>query len=96
MAIQGEKFTKMSPQNTNNRKFKHFVHSPFTLEHNGVKASADEKGRVVLTQEHSDGTYDEIVCTASLFNKISRMMVVSRKIVYKDEPFHGEVPEDEN
>jgi hypothetical protein len=72
------------------KKYKHYIHSPFTLEHGGVKVSVDENGKAVIVQEHEDGEFDEIVTSASLFNRVIRMLQATRKVVYRDEPFRGE------
>ena len=78
------------------KKFKHYVHSPFTLEHQGVKVNVDENGKMVLIQDHADGTFDEITTSASLINRLIRMLQATRKVVYKDEPFRGEGEEEDN
>ncbi len=72
------------------KKYKHYVHSPFSLEHQGVTVKVDENGKVVMTQSHPDESYDEITTSASLFNRVIRMLQATRKVIYKDEPFIGE------
>jgi len=91
--------TKFRNQNTQGqheqvRKYKHYVHSPFTLKYNGVEVSVDENGKIVLTQEHTDGTYDEIMSSAGLINRIYMMLEATRKVVWRDEPFVGDEPEE--
>jgi len=76
------------------KKYRHYLHSPFSLDHQGVKVEVDEHGKIILTQEGTDNTYDEIVCSASLINKISRMLMATRKVVYRDEPFKDEEMDD--
>lgn len=72
------------------KKYRHYVHSAFTLDHQGVRVEVDETGKIKLTQDHPDGTFDEIGCSASLINRISRMLMATRKVVWKNEPFKGE------
>ncbi len=90
-------FTNREKAMPANKKYRHYVHSAFTLDHQGVKVEVDENGKIRLAQDHADGTFDEISCSASLINRISRMLMATRKVVWKDEPFKGEdedLPED--
>lgn len=74
-----------------NKKYPHYVHSPFTLEHNGVKVECNESGKIVITKEHKeDDTFEQIECSASLFNRVSQMLLTTRKKVWKDFPYKGE------
>lgn len=72
---------------SNEKRYRHYVHSPFRLEHQGVIVEVDENGKIVLQKNNSDDSYDEIVCSASLINRVSRMLLATRKVVYRDEPF---------
>ena len=97
---KGEVLKMFSNRNSNARvetngpkKYKHYIHSPFSLDHLGVKIKVDENGKITITQDHEDGTFDEIVTSASLFNRVIRMLQATRKVVYKDEPFTGETIE---
>ena len=75
------------------RKYRHYIHSPFTIEHQGVRVSCSEDGKLTLskeTTEEGEVVYDEINCSASLINRISRMLLASRKVVWKNEPYKEE------
>ena len=74
------------------KRFKHFKHSPFSLEKDGVKAEVNETGKITLTQEIKDEStgevvYDEIKTSASFIMTLSKMLFVNRKVSYKDEPY---------
>lgn len=75
------------------RKYRHWIHSPFTIDHAGVKVAVDKNGKMVFTQDHPDGTFDEIQTSESLINRLIIMLQATRKAIYKDEPFveEGEV-----
>jgi hypothetical protein len=70
-----------------NWKYKHYVHSPFSIEHNGINAKVDDHGKIVITQDHPDGTYDEVLCSASFIYKLNDMLLASMRVVFRDEPF---------
>lgn len=72
------------------KRYKHYIHSPFSLDHHGVMVKVDENGKVVITQDHENGEFDEIVTSASLFNRVLRMLQATRKVVYKDDPYKEE------
>lgn len=60
------------------KKYKHYIHSPFTLNLTGLKVVVDDTGKITLTQEHNNGEeYDEIVTSASLINRIVVMLGMS-------------------
>lgn len=75
---------------TEPRKFIHFIHSPFTLEHAGVKVEVNENGKIKFSKDNPDGTFDEIEFPESLINRVSRMLYTTRKKVWKDYPFKEE------
>lgn len=77
-----------------NKRYRHYIHSPFQLDYAGTKVEVDEHGKIKMTQEHEDGTYDEVTFSASLINRVSRMLMATRKIVFRDEPFKGEVDDE--
>ena len=125
------------------KKFRHFVHSAFSLEEQNLKVECDESGRmrlldansnneidcsasivntisklisiashqgirielskegnVILTQEvDGEGTkekkFDRINCSVFLINRISKMLMATRRVVLKDEPFKYEDEVDE-
>lgn len=72
------------------KKYPHWTNSPFTMEYKGVKISADETGKITLIQEHDDETFDEIVTTAALFNRVVRILQMNRTLVFKDYPYGKE------
>lgn len=78
------------------RRFRHFVHTPFTFEHQGVQVSCDEHGTLTLRKDNpeQEDAYDEIECQASLINMINKFLFSSKKIMWKDYPFKGEGNED--
>ena len=72
------------------KRYRHYIHSPFQLDHQGIKVEVDEHGKIKMTQDHGDDTYDEITFSASLINRVSRMLMATRKVVFRDDPFKGE------
>lgn len=72
------------------KRYKHYSHSPFSIEHQGVKVEVNETGKVTITQEREDNTYDEINTSAALINKLSRMLFTTRKVVWRDFPYKEE------
>ena len=73
-----------------NKKFRHYIHSPFQLDHQGVIVKCNEHGKITLHQNHDDDTYDEISCSASIITKVYKMLAASRKVVWRDEPFKSD------
>lgn len=70
----------------NNKQFKHYVHSPFQVEENGIRIECDEHGKLRLTQDHpEDDSFDEIDCSASLINLLSRLVGTTTKRNFKIE-----------
>lgn len=59
------------------KKYKHYIHSPFTLNLQGLKVGVDDRGKITLTQDHLDEEYDEIITSASLINRIIVMLGMS-------------------
>lgn len=70
---------KTMPDATGNppKKYKHYIHAPFTLNLTGLKVSVDDTGKITLTQDHGKEEYDEIVTSASLINRIVVMLGMS-------------------
>lgn len=72
----------------NDQRIKRYVHSPLTVEHNGVNASITENGKVVLSKVAKvlDGgkevEYDEIEIPASLVFKLASLLKATRKVKY--------------
>lgn len=72
----------------NDGKIRRYVHSPLTVEHNGINASIKENGRVVLShvvgsnKETGEIEYDEVEVPASLIFKMSTLLRATRKLVY--------------
>ena len=72
----------------NSAKQRRFVHSPFTLEHMGVKVSVAEDGKITLICESIENELtveDEVVIPASLIFKLAKMLEATRKIHYIDK-----------
>lgn len=63
-------------------RVKRYVHNQFTFEYNGVKASCSEDGKVTLTQEHDDETFDEVTVSANMIYKLGEMLNTSKKVKY--------------
>lgn len=65
-----------------------YVHSPITIEHNGIHASIKENGKIELkgkpevNPDSKEVEYDEIEIPASLVFKLSRLLKDTRKMVY--------------
>lgn len=77
-------------RNSPSDRYVHFEHTPFTLEYDGVKAEMAKDGTIKITQDHDDGTFDEINCKPAFFNRVWRMIVATRRKTYKNKPFSGE------
>lgn len=77
-------------QENASKKFIHWIHSPFSFEHQGTKVECMENGKIKITQDHNDDTFDEVTISESVINRLSRMLYVSRKKVWKDYPFKEE------
>ena len=74
--------------NTGEKKqYPHWINSPFTMELDVVKVEVKEDGTVVLTEDHGDEGYDEIKTTVKLFNRVLRMLHMTRRMVMKDTPY---------
>lgn len=65
---------------------KRYVHSPITLEHNGIAASITEHGKVILKKvaavHGEDIELAEFEVPASLIFKLEAALKMTRKIVY--------------
>lgn len=78
------------------KRYRHYTHSPFTLDHQGVKVECKDNGQLIISQESKEGNevvYDEIKCSASLINRVARMLEATRKVVWKDFPFKNDEEE---
>lgn len=68
------------------QKIKRYVHSPLTVEHNGINASITENGKVILAkvikQVGDEVEYDEIEIPASLIFKLASLLKATRKVKY--------------
>lgn len=56
------------------------------FEWNGVIAKIETDGKVIITQTSSDGGEDIIDTQASFIHRLSKIMYLSRRTVWKDEP----------
>lgn len=81
-----KKELKMSDTNQNN-KFAHFSHSPFKFEWRGVVAEVGESGKIKITQEHDDDTFDEIETSADFIYRLASMLSATKKKEMKDVPY---------
>lgn len=68
-------------------KIKRYVHSPLTVEHNGVNASIKENGKVVLSKsagkdDKGADLYDEVEIPASLVFKLASLLKATRKVKF--------------
>lgn len=69
------------------QKIKRYVHSPLTVEHNGINASITENGKVILsrvvkTHENGDVEFDEVEIPASLVFKLASLLKATRKVKF--------------
>ncbi len=69
----------------NESKERRFVHDPFNLSTDKIDIKCDKDGRVTLTENHEEDTYDEINVPASLIFKIAMMLEMTRSLVYLDK-----------
>ena len=77
------------------KKYRHYIHSPFQLDHQGITIKCNEHGKISIHQDHdNDDTFSEISCSASLITKVYKMLSASRKVVWRDEPFKSDDPEE--
>jgi hypothetical protein len=82
------KITGKKMENDSTKKlYPHFTHSPFSLEHGGVKAVCDENGKITLTKNHEDDSFDEVETSASLIYMLADMLETTKKRTWKDEPY---------
>lgn len=72
--------------NSGENQIKRYVHSPITIEHNGINASIQANGKVVISKvakiEGDEVEYDEIEVPASLIFKLGNLLRATRKIDY--------------
>lgn len=69
---------------TNKEKKPIYTHSPFQFEYFGVKVEADSKGKVKLTQDHEDGTFDEVNTSAGMIRRIYFLLKDGRTVNYEN------------
>ena len=63
-----------------------YIHSPFTVDHQGIKVSVAEDGKVTLTKEViGTSEFDEIIVPASIIFKLAKMLTATRKIHWVEE-----------
>lgn len=71
-------------------KILEYSHREYSEEFkNGIKVKIQHNGRVVITQDHADGTFEEIDLPASVIYKTAFKLDETRetRIVTKDEFF---------
>lgn len=68
------------------QKIKRYVHSPLAIEHNGIQASIQDNGRIILSKvakvSGEEVEYDEIEIPASLVFKLASLLKATRHIQY--------------
>lgn len=64
----------MSIRNRRDGKIPRYTHSHWELEYKGVKAICSKDGKVTLTQEHDDDSYDEVIVTANMIFRLVQML----------------------
>ena len=74
---------------TGEQQIRRYVHSPLTVEHNGINASITENGKVILSAIAKDSPaggdmveYDEVEIPASLVFKLASLLKATRKVKY--------------
>lgn len=76
------------PDEKTNNKFPHFSHSPFKFEWNGrITAEVSESGKIKITQDHDDETFDEINTSADFIYRLASMLSATKKKEMKDVPY---------
>lgn len=69
-------------------KVKRYVHSPITVEHNGINASITENGRVILAkavpQTNGDMSIEKFDIPAGLVYKLSNLLSATVRVEYVD------------
>lgn len=74
--------------NNGETTIKRYVHSPLTIDHNGIKAAIQSNGKVVISgrpvknAETGDIEYDEVEIPASLIFKLGGLLRATRQITY--------------
>lgn len=72
--------------NDGEHKIKRYVHSPLTVEHQGINAGITANGKIVLSKvakvTGDDVEYDEIEIPASLIFKLASLLKATRRIEY--------------
>jgi hypothetical protein len=81
-----------------NAKIRRWVHSPLTVDHNGVEAKILENGRVVLRKpdEKNAELYDEINIPAGLIFKLANLLTATRKVKWMSKEEVKELQLNEN
>jgi hypothetical protein len=65
---------------------KRYVHSPLSIEHNGIQASIQKNGRIILTKvakvNGDEVEFDEVEIPASLVFKLGSLLRATRKVEF--------------
>lgn len=65
---------------------KRYVHSPLTIEHNGIQAAIQKNGRIKLTKVANvigeEVEFDEVEIPASLVFKLGSLLRATRKVEF--------------
>lgn len=60
-----------------------YTHNPFSFIYYGVKVDCDINGKITITQEHEDETFDEIKTSAGLIRRVFYMLKEGRTVKYE-------------
>lgn len=63
------------------QRIKRFVHSPLSVEHNGIKADIKENGKIDLSSMSSKDS-PKLEIPASLVFKLAQLLKATRKVKY--------------
>lgn len=74
----------MPIRNRRDGKIPKYTHSKFELEYRGVKAVCSEDGKITLTIEHEDDTYDEVTVSATMIFRLATMLNASKNVEFVD------------
>lgn len=56
------------------------------MKHEGIIVKCSEQGKITIHQDHENEEFSEIVCRASTITKLYRILVITSKEIWKDDP----------
>lgn len=59
---------------TSRKKWKHYVHFPFSIKVDNCSADVNSEGKVTLTKDADNDEYDEITTSASIIFALDRLL----------------------